>query len=70
MYNDDNTLSDVIQYDVELMILYGTNKVFESTSVENRTGDSLAQLVEHWIPDPKVVGSSPARVTHRFDSDS
>ena len=27
--------------------------------------DYIAQLVEHWIPDPKVVGSSPAVVSVR-----
>ena len=24
--------------------------------------DCLAQLAEHWIPDPKAVGSNPAMV--------
>ena len=25
--------------------------------------DSLAQLAEHWIPNPKAIGSSPVWVT-------
>jgi hypothetical protein len=32
----------------------------------NIINDSLAQLAEHWIPDPKVVGSSPAWVNILF----
>ena len=29
-----------------------------------RRYDSVAQLVEHRIPDPKAIGSSPVRVIH------
>ena len=29
-----------------------------------RQYDSVAQLVEHRIPDPKAIGSSPVRIIH------
>ena len=28
--------------------------------------DCLAQLVEHWIPNPKAIGSTPVMVKHTF----
>ena len=36
------------------------------TKFLSKTQDCLAQLVEHWIPNPKVVGSNPASFTCFF----
>ena len=40
-----------------------TNKIIVFDDIITLQSDCVAQLVEHWIPNPKAVGSSPAAVT-------